>query len=39
MVKDGIDPHQVEGIDNYPYDTKNIKLTSEMYETQYHLDI
>jgi len=33
IVKDGIDPFAVEGIDNYPYDTPNIKLTYQMHDT------
>jgi len=33
LVKDGIDPFAVEGIDNYPYDTPNIKLTYQMHDT------
>ncbi len=33
LVKDGIDPLAVEGIDNYPYDTPNIKLTYQMHDT------
>jgi len=32
IVKDGIDPFAVEGIDNYPYDTPNIKLTYQMHD-------
>ena len=32
MVKDGIDPFAVEGIDNYPYDTPNMKLTYQMHD-------
>jgi isoquinoline 1-oxidoreductase beta subunit len=32
IVKDGIDPFAVEGIDNYPYDTANIKLTYQMHD-------
>ena len=30
IIKDGIDPFAVEGIDNYPYDTKNLKFTYQM---------
>ena len=33
IVKDGIDPFAVEGIDNYPYDTPNIKFTYQMHDT------
>lgn len=33
IVKDGIDPFAVEGIDNYPYDTPNLKLTYQMHDT------
>jgi isoquinoline 1-oxidoreductase subunit beta len=33
IVKDGIDPFSVEGIDNYPYDTKNLKFTYQMHDT------
>ncbi|HKB82061.1 MAG TPA: molybdopterin cofactor-binding domain-containing protein [Burkholderiales bacterium] len=32
IVKDGIDPFAVEGIDNYPYDTPNMKLTYQMHD-------
>ena len=32
IVKDGIDPFAVEGIDNYPYDTPNMKLTYVMHD-------
>jgi isoquinoline 1-oxidoreductase subunit beta len=32
IVKDGIDPFAVEGIDNYPYDTPNIKLSYQMHD-------
>ena len=32
IVKDGIDPFAVEGIDNYPYDTPNMKLTYTMHD-------
>jgi isoquinoline 1-oxidoreductase beta subunit len=33
IVKDGIDPFAVEGIDNYPYDTPNLKFTYQMHDT------
>ena len=33
IVKDGIDPFAVEGIDNYPYETPNIKLSYQMHDT------
>jgi isoquinoline 1-oxidoreductase subunit beta len=33
IVKDGIDPFAVEGIDNYPYDTPNIKFSYQMHDT------
>jgi isoquinoline 1-oxidoreductase beta subunit len=33
IVKDGIDPFSVEGIDNYPYDTPNLKFTYQMHDT------
>jgi isoquinoline 1-oxidoreductase beta subunit len=33
IVKDGIDPFAVEGIDNYPYTTPNMKLTYQMHDT------
>jgi isoquinoline 1-oxidoreductase beta subunit len=33
VVKDGIDPFAVEGIDNYPYDTPNLKFTYQMHDT------
>ncbi|MEO8159236.1 MAG: molybdopterin cofactor-binding domain-containing protein [Betaproteobacteria bacterium] len=33
IVKDGIDPFAVEGIDNYPYDTPNMKLSYQMHDT------
>lgn len=33
IVKDGIDPFSVEGIDNFPYDAKNLKFTYQMYDT------
>ncbi len=33
IVKDGIDPFAVEGIDNYPYDTPNIKFAYQMHDT------
>lgn len=33
IVKDGIDPFAVEGIDNYPYETPNMKLTYQMHDT------
>jgi isoquinoline 1-oxidoreductase beta subunit len=33
VVKDGIDPFAVEGIDNYPYATPNIKFTYQMHDT------
>ena len=32
IVKDGIDPFAVEGIDNYPYVTPNMKLTYQMHD-------
>jgi len=32
IVKDGIDPFAVEGIDNYPYDTPNMKLSYTMHD-------
>ncbi|MEQ1882122.1 MAG: molybdopterin cofactor-binding domain-containing protein [Burkholderiales bacterium] len=32
IVKDGIDPFAVEGIDNYPYDTANLKFTYQMHD-------
>ncbi len=32
IVKDGIDPFAVEGIDNYPYETPNMKLTYQMHD-------
>jgi isoquinoline 1-oxidoreductase beta subunit len=32
IVKDGIDPFAVEGIDNYPYDTPNMKLSYQMHD-------
>ncbi|MEK6211618.1 MAG: xanthine dehydrogenase family protein molybdopterin-binding subunit [Pseudomonadota bacterium] len=32
IVKDGIDPFAVEGIDNYPYDTPNLKFTYQMHD-------
>jgi isoquinoline 1-oxidoreductase beta subunit len=32
IVKDGIDPFAVEGIDNYPYETANMKLTYQMHD-------
>jgi isoquinoline 1-oxidoreductase beta subunit len=33
IVKDGIDPFAVEGIDNYPYTTPNLKFTYQMHDT------
>ncbi|HWQ37544.1 MAG TPA: molybdopterin cofactor-binding domain-containing protein [Burkholderiales bacterium] len=33
IVKDGIDPFAVEGIDNYPYETPNLKFTYQMHDT------
>ena len=33
IVKDGIDPFAVEGIDNYPYDTQNLRFTYQMHDT------
>lgn len=33
IVKDGIDPFAVEGIDNYPYATKDLKFTYQMHDT------
>ena len=33
VVKDGIDPFAVEGIDNYPYETPNLKFTYQMHDT------
>jgi isoquinoline 1-oxidoreductase beta subunit len=33
IVKDGIDPFAVEGIDNYPYETPNMKLSYQMHDT------
>jgi isoquinoline 1-oxidoreductase subunit beta len=33
IVKDGIDPFAVEGIDNYPYDTPNMKFAYQMHDT------
>ena len=33
IVKDGIDPFAVEGIDNFPYDAKNLKFTYQMHDT------
>ena len=33
VVKDGIDPFAVEGIDNFPYDAKNLKFTYQMHDT------
>lgn len=33
VVKDGIDPFAVEGIDNYPYSTPNLKFTYQMHDT------
>jgi isoquinoline 1-oxidoreductase beta subunit len=33
IVKDGIDPFAVEGIDNYPYVTPNLKFTYQMHDT------
>ena len=33
IVKDGVDPFAVEGIDNYPYETANMKLTYQMHDT------
>ncbi len=33
IVKDGIDAFAVEGIDNYPYDTPNLKFTYQMHDT------
>lgn len=32
IVKDGIDPFAVEGIDNYPYATPNLKFTYQMHD-------
>lgn len=32
IVKDGIDPFAVEGIDNYPYTTPNLKFTYQMHD-------
>ena len=33
LVKDGVDPFAVEGIDNYPYLTKDLKFTYQMHPT------
>jgi isoquinoline 1-oxidoreductase beta subunit len=33
IVKDGIDPFAVEGIDNYPYETANLRFTYQMHDT------
>ncbi len=33
LVKDGIDPFAVEGIDNYPYITKDLHFTYQMHQT------
>ncbi len=33
IVKDGIDPFAVEGIDNYPYATKDLNFTYQIHST------
>ena len=33
IVKDGIDPFAVEGIDNFPYAVPNLKFTYQMHDT------
>ncbi|HZR01672.1 MAG TPA: molybdopterin cofactor-binding domain-containing protein [Burkholderiales bacterium] len=33
VVKDGIDPFAVEGIDNFPYAVPNLKFTYQMHDT------
>jgi isoquinoline 1-oxidoreductase beta subunit len=33
IVKDGIDPFSVEGIDNFPYAVPNMKLTYQIHDT------
>lgn len=33
IVKDGLDPFAVEGIDNIPYDAPNMKMTYQMHDT------
>lgn len=33
IVKDGLDPFAVEGIDNIPYDVPNMKMTYQMHDT------
>jgi isoquinoline 1-oxidoreductase subunit beta len=33
LVKDGIDPFAVEGIDNFPYAVPNLKFTYQMHDT------
>ena len=33
IMKDGVDPFSVEGIDNYPYATPDLKFTYQIHDT------